>query len=219
MRGVRRLSSVFLVFLSILIFSKTTLAETVQMILEEEITPDIKVNALVIADSAQRAEVKEGLKQAVAHARETWDALSTEPLLKGHLTDQIAEELTRAGWENIFIDLGGVIVARGKDFNGAWKIPVVDDTTANAHHAFVFKTFHDIAVATINDHDKNVAGISSDLKSVTVFTNEGAAKAEELALAGFAAGLHQAQKMLKRADMERSVLIDKNGTFIRIPEE
>ncbi|MDZ4224473.1 MAG: hypothetical protein U1D33_01055, partial [bacterium] len=120
--------------------------------------------------------------------------------------------------ENIFIDLGGVVVAKGKDFNGMWKIPVVDDTTANAHHAFVFKAFQDVAVATVLGSDKNVTDLSNDLKSVTVFTNEGAAKAQDLALTGYSAGLNRAQKLLKKAAVERSVLIDQNGRFIQIPE-
>ena len=138
--------------------------------------------------------------------------------MKGYLADLIAEDMTRAGWKNIFVDLDGTIVAKGKDFNGAWKIPVVDDTTANAHHAFVFKAFQDVAVATVRNKDKNVADISSDLKSVTVFTNEGAAKAQDLALAGFSAGLNGAKKILKSSEIQRSVLIDQDGRFIQIPE-
>ncbi|MDP2599616.1 MAG: FAD:protein FMN transferase [Deltaproteobacteria bacterium] len=193
-------------------------AETVQIILEETIAPDIQAHVLVVADSSQKTQVKETFKQAVTDAREILDPLRTDPLLKGHLADQIAEQLTRAGWENIFVDLGGIVVARGKDFNGVWKIPVVDDTTANAHHAFVFKAFQDVAVATVRGSDKNVTDLSNDLKSVTVFTNEGAAKAQDLALTGYSAGLNRAQKLLKKAAVERSVLIDQNGRFIQIPE-
>ena len=193
-------------------------AETVQIILEENIAPDIQANVLVVADSLQKHQVKETFKQAVTDARATMDILQTEPLLKGYLADLIADDMTRGGWENIFVDLGGAIVAKGKDFNGAWKIPVVDDTTANAHHAFVFKAFQDVAVATVRNKDKNVADISSDLKSVTVFTNEGAAKAQDLALAGFSAGLNGAKKILKSSEIQRSVLIDQDGRFIQIPE-
>lgn len=207
------LSSVFC------LLSLSAHAQMVQMILEETIAPDITANVLVVADNAQKSQIKETFKQAVADARETLNNLQKrEPLLKGYLADQIADDMTRAGLENIFVDLGGIVVAKGKDFNGMWKIPVVDDTTANAHHAFVFKAFQDVAVATVRNNDKNVSDISSDLKSVTVFTNEGAAKAQDLALTGFSAGLNRAQKILKSADIQRSVLIDQNGRFIQIPE-
>ncbi|MDO8519718.1 MAG: hypothetical protein Q7T11_06105, partial [Deltaproteobacteria bacterium] len=142
--------------------------------------------------------------------------INIEPLLKGYLADVIIEDLNSAGWKDSFLELNGIYVARGSDFNGAWKVPVVDKTTASAHHAFYYKAVN-TAAATVTSSETGTTPSSSDLKSVTVFTEEGACKAQGLAIGAYAAGLNNAKKILRVA-ASRSVLIDQNGKFVQIPE-
>ncbi|MDO8527381.1 MAG: FAD:protein FMN transferase [Deltaproteobacteria bacterium] len=144
--------------------------------------------------------------------------INIEPLLKGYLADLIMQDLEKAGWSNNLLETGGIYISRGRDFNGSWKIPVIDNTTATAHHAFFYKAGN-IASATVNQDEKGVASIPSDLKSVTVFTEEGACRAQGMATAAFAAGFDNAKKILKVAGAaNHSVLIDQNGKFVRIPD-
>lgn len=145
--------------------------------------------------------------------------INIEPLLKGYLADLLVGDMEQAGRHDLFLQMGGIHIARGRDFNGPWKIPVVDDTTASAHHVFLYKA-NNVAAATVDIHDKNLAGFPSDLKSVTVFSQESACRAQGMAAAAFAAGLNNAKKMLKVAKAtSRSVLIDQSGKFVQIPEQ
>ncbi|OGQ37982.1 MAG: hypothetical protein A2W61_07535 [Deltaproteobacteria bacterium RIFCSPLOWO2_01_44_7] len=144
--------------------------------------------------------------------------INIEPVLKGYLADVIVDDMVKAGWQDTFLELQGIYVAKGQDFNGYWKIPVVDNTTANAHRAFFYKAFHNVAAATVGQQDRSLSQTDSDLKSVTVFTEEGACKAQGLAAAAYAAGATNAKKILKVA-ASRSVLVDQEGNFVQIPEE
>lgn len=141
--------------------------------------------------------------------------IDINPFLKGYLADQIAAELGKAGYENIFLNVEGIYIAKGKDFNGPWKIPVMDNTTQNAQHAFLYKAIN-ISAATINWEHEGDQLTKSDLKSVTVFSEEGALKAQGLAAAVYTLGLEGAKKFLKQAGVSRAVLINSEGKFIQI---
>lgn len=144
--------------------------------------------------------------------------INIEPLLKGFLADRIMQQLLDAGWNDSYIDLDGIFITRGEDFNGKWKIPVIDPTNAKARHAFFYKAT-DIAAATVSYDPKSLRVISPDLRSVTIFSKDGACKAQGLASAMYTVGLESALKLLKRSDISRAVLIDQNGQFIQFPEQ
>lgn len=143
--------------------------------------------------------------------------IDINPFLKGYLADQIAAELGKAGYQNIFLNVEGIYIAKGKDFNGPWKIPVADNTTEHAQHAFLYKATNTSA-ATVNWEYEGVQLPKSDLKSVTVFSEEGACKAQGLATAVYTLGLERAKKFLKQAGVSRAVLINYEGKFIQISE-
>lgn len=144
--------------------------------------------------------------------------INIEPLLKGFLADQMMQSLEQAGFSNSFLNVEEIFVARGRDFNGPWKIRVVDQTTANAQHAFLY-TASDTAAATVSFDQRGMALPSADLKSVTIFTKESASEAQGLAAAAYAMGLTNAKKFLEDLEIERAVLIDTDGRFHQVPEE
>lgn len=144
--------------------------------------------------------------------------INIEPLLRGFLADQMMNRLTQAGFANDFLNVEEVFVTRGRDFNGPWKIKVVDQTTAHAHRAFLYKVF-DSAAATIRFNSGGFSLPATDLKSVTIFTKTSASQAQGLATAAYAMGLANAKKFLTDLKVERAVLIDHQGRFHQIPEE
>lgn len=143
--------------------------------------------------------------------------INIEPVLKGYLTDLMINDLLKAGFQNSFLELGGVFVARGEDFNGPWKIEVSDPTTEYAHHSFFYKAFN-VAAAMVSADQGGPVLPASDIKTVTVFTKEGACKAQGLATAVYAMGLDNAKKFLEDSEIERAVLIDDGGKFHQFPE-
>lgn len=144
--------------------------------------------------------------------------INIEPLLIGYLADHIAEEMALAGWQNFSLNVGGIYVTKGNDFNGPWKIAVADNTSQYAQHTFMYKA-RDTAVATFNWNQRGKQLPNADLKSVTVFSKEGACKAQGLAVAAYALGLQGAKKFVKAAGVDRAVLIDYQGRFVQIPEK
>lgn len=144
--------------------------------------------------------------------------INIEPLLKGYLVDTMMNDLQNEGFQNSFLEAGGVFVTRGQDFNGPWKIQVADATTENAYHSFLYKAI-DTAAATINQQYAAVGIPSSDIKSVTIFTKGGACQAQGLATALYAMGLDQAKKWIEGVEtIDRAVLIDVQGRFHQWPE-
>lgn len=145
-------------------------------------------------------------------------AINITPLLKGYLADVIMNDLAAGGWKDSFLEFEGIYVAKGLDFNGPWKVPVVDATTGLARHAFFYKAY-DTAAATVTLDHEGIDVPPADLKSVTVFSKEGACKAQGLAAATYVLGLENARKLLKTAKVPRAVLIDARGQFFQIPAE
>lgn len=143
--------------------------------------------------------------------------INIEPLLKGYLADAMIDDLLKAGFQNSFLELEGVFVARGEDFNGPWKIEVSNPTTEYAHHSFFYKAL-DVAAATVSTDQGGMILPTSDIQTVTVFTKEGACKAQGLATAVYAMGLEHAKKFLEDSEIERAVLIDDAGKFHQFPE-
>lgn len=137
--------------------------------------------------------------------------LNIEPVLKGYMADIMMTDLLTAGFTNGLLEVDGIFIAKGKDFNGSWKIKVSEPTTAYAHHAFSYKAL-DVAVATVN-------GNKSDIRSTTIFSKEGACKAEGLATAISVMDLENAKRFLSSAKIERAVLIDGKGNFYQFPEK
>lgn len=148
--------------------------------------------------------------------KEGWH-LDIEPYLKGYLADNITADMAKAGWQDTFLELDGVYIARGEDFNGPWKIPVVDNTPSMARRAFFFKA-KDTAAATVNGDRAGDDIVKRDLKSVTVFSSN-AAEAKGLAAAAYSLTLGSAKKELNRAEIKRAVLINSEGKFVHIPEK
>ncbi|MBI5298834.1 MAG: hypothetical protein HY877_00835, partial [Deltaproteobacteria bacterium] len=89
---------------------------------------------------------------------------------------------------------------------------VIEKTTANAQHAFYYKVLN-VAAATV-EHGN---GAQTDIKSVTVFTEGSACKAQRLATAAVGTNLSNAKKLLKDGGATRFVLIDQNGNFLQNP--
>lgn len=141
--------------------------------------------------------------------------INIDPFLKGYLADVLLGDLKTAGWQHVFVEMNGVFLAHGEDFNGPWKVPVFDNTTAYAQRTFFYQA-RDTAAATINWMNEGSKLPASDLKSVTVFA-ENACKAQGLAAATYSLGLQGAQKFLKIAGVPRAVLIDTRGEFIQFP--
>lgn len=163
-------------------------------------------------------KVKVNRKENQVKLKSTDVIINIEPLLKGFLADQMMKDLTEAGFSNSFLNLEEVFVTRGKDFNGPWKIKVIDQTSLHAQRAFLYKA-DDTAAATVAFNQKDFSLPASDLKSVTIFTKGSACRAQGLATAVYAMGLTQAQKFLKGSEIDRAVLVDNQGRFYQIPEE
>ena len=163
-------------------------------------------------------KIKVDLKENKVKLKTTDVIINIEPLLKGFLADQMMNSLAQSGFSHSFLNLEEVFVTRGNDFNGPWKIKVVDQTTANAHRAFLYNV-SDAAAATIRLNQRGLTLPPADLKSVTVFTKDSASKAQGLATVAYAMGLADAKKFLEDLKVERAVLIDHQGKFYQIPEE
>lgn len=144
--------------------------------------------------------------------------INIEPVLKGYLADQMMEDLLEAGFTNGFLDLQGVFVTRGNDFNGPWKIQVSDGANGYAHHAFFYKAF-DISAATVHWEEPGMSLPATDVRSATIFTKAGACRAQGLAVAVYAMGLENAKRFLESAEIDRAVLIDQEGKFYQFPQE
>lgn len=144
--------------------------------------------------------------------------INIEPVLKGYLADLIMEDIRSAGFLDSMLNLDGIYVATGDDFNGPWKIPVADETTKYAHRTFFYKA-RNTAAATVDWHQGGAALPTSDLKSVTIFSSEGALKAQAMATATYVLGVENARKFLESAQVPRAVLIDYQGQFIQIPKQ
>jgi len=139
--------------------------------------------------------------------------LNLNPLLPGLLADHIASELTTRGWKNFFISLDGIVLARGRDANGPWKIPVDDLSKRSAKHAFLYEA-QDQAAATFVSKSKYKA---PDLRGVTLF-NESAAKALGYAIAISELGLKQGLFFLGDHPFLKGILVDAQGQFHKVPE-
>lgn len=220
-------------FMAIFLFGTTALAqgpapqERVQMIFVSEVAPDLKAQIQITAEPSQRMAAEENFKKACREAQTLLDGLEPEarektlPYLHGFLADTIAGNLTQTGFADLLLALGDVYVARGMDFNGPWKVPVTDPTTANAQHVFLYKV-HNAAAATARLKEAAVDPAEEPaalLKAVTVFSEEGALEAQRLAASASALTIEKAKKFLKVAGVPRAVLIDSEGKFIQIPEK
>lgn len=182
------------------------------MIVEQQVSPDITAVLTLVAEPSRSSHAQESLKKAVSRAQEALVKFDPQdPGIRGCLADIIMENLLREGWKDSFLDLGGVFIARGRDFNGPWKIPVVDKTTAHARRAFFYKASN-VSAATV---EKNQAG--SEIKSVTVFLEGEACDAQRLASAASETDLGKAKKILKTGGAVRYVLIDQSGNFLQNP--
>lgn len=137
--------------------------------------------------------------------------IDLEPFLLGFLADLIGEDLKRAGLQNTFLQLGNIYASNGHDFNGSWKIPVVDNRSGYAKRALYYKVGN-AAVAS-------ALGNGNEIKSVTVFSGQSAAKAQGLANAAVQLDLKEAQRLLKNADIPKAVLINANGEFLQFPPQ
>ena len=197
-----------------LVHSPLLAQDAVQMVFEQDVAPDIKATVTIVADPASRNDAQASIKKATEHAKQILDQKDQkdpqDPTIKGCLADAIMEDLNHDGWKDSFLNLGNVFIAKGQDFNGSWRIPVIDKTDSSAQHAFYYKASN-VAAATVEQEDN----AETDIKSVTVFTEKGACKAERLATTAYGAGLSNAKKILKEGGATRFVLIDQNGNFIQ----
>ncbi|OGQ04505.1 MAG: hypothetical protein A2W61_07530 [Deltaproteobacteria bacterium RIFCSPLOWO2_01_44_7] len=143
---------------------------------------------------------------------------------KGILADLIADDLGNAGFKNCLVKVGSVFVTRGNDVSGPWKIPVIAPSDKLAKKALLYKAT-DVSAATLTTNDgsidvvdpRNKSRATSDLKSVTVFTQSGT-KAEGLAAAVYVMGSNDGKKFLEKNSNLRGVLGDKEGNLTHIPE-
>lgn len=191
---------------------------------DHEVSPDLAKILYTAQEVAKELkepmakEIKVDLKNNRVAIQSNDLEMNIEPLLIGYLTDRIAEEIAHAGWQNLSLNVGGIYVTKGNDFNGPWKIPVADNTTQYAQRTFMYKA-NNTAVATVHWTQGGTQPPNADLKSVTIFSKEGACKAQGLAVAAYALGLQGAKKFVKAAGVDRAVLIDYQGRFVQIPEK
>lgn len=139
--------------------------------------------------------------------------IDLDPILKGYLADQIANDLVQAGWANCLVKIGQVYVTRGNDTNAPWRIPVVIPSEKIAKRVLYYKTKQiQAAGATWSAPPTE----SPELKSVTIFSSSGA-DSEALANAVFKMGMETGKKFLARNRNLSAIFVDHQGNLTNIP--
>lgn len=159
--------------------------------------------------------------------------LDCSAIAKGFGTDVVARLLQREGVKNFMVEIGGEIVARGKNpRQEAWTVGVarpVDDTLAVKSDLQTVLRVHDIAMATSGNYrnfyykdGKKFAHtidpetgrpVQHNILSATVIAKE-CAVADAYATAFMVMGLEKAKALLARhKEMKAYIIYDEDGAY------
>lgn len=159
--------------------------------------------------------------------------LDCSAIAKGFGTDVVARLLQREGVKNFMVEIGGEIVARGKNpRQEAWTVGVerpVDDTLAVKKDLQTVLHVHDIAMATSGNYrnfyykdgkkfahtidPKTGRPVQHNILSATVIAKE-CAVADAYATAFMVMGLEKAKALLARhKEMKAYIIYDEGGAY------
>ncbi len=146
-------------------------------------------------------------------------------IYKGYMSDYIADFLNSKGCDNYLIELGGVIVAKGKNQQKeTWKIEI--ENPLNTEEAIKVIDIDNAAIGTTGSFKsykmkagkkvshvidpKTGLGVDHSLLSVTVKAKSGA-EADAYATAFLAMGLEKAKAMAKKQKLEFYAIYEQDN--------
>lgn len=175
-----------------------------------------KTNGLVdITTNGNYTKIKANMRSNTIKIGEGNVPLNLDPILKGFLSDLIADDLHAAGWTNCLVKIGNVYVTRGNDATAPWRIPVVVPSERIAKRVLYYQAKGAKAAGATWSGPKEATG-GAGLNSVTVFSASGA-DSEGLANAVLKMGMEEGKKFLARNKNLSAILVDSDGKLTNIP--